>query len=432
MTYQNSLEYFKELENSGYNPDHKNSVTLMNYLDNRQNTLPIIHVAGTNGKGSTISFIRSILVEAGYSVGTFMSPHIFDYKELIEDNQVPIAEEAFAHATGIVKEACDQMVIDGHNHPTVFECLVGVAIVHFAAVNHDFVIVEVGLGGRDDATNIFDQPLLSIITPISYDHEAILGDSIEQIALHKAGIARKGTPLLLAPNPIEVVSAVSNYVREIDGNMYLMDEGFIHVNTFAKTKTKKIFSIKTTYYNYRNLHTSMLGHHQEINISMALLAIYRLGKTYDIPESAIKEGIKKTTWSCRNEILSVEPLILLDGGHNPAGSLALADLVTQHYSDYEIMTVFGVMADKNYQAMLKTLVEISNELIVTMPMSDRALDPTGLDLDSVNIPYHIIPSMEEALELALKKQTNKSLLLITGSLYLTHPAKVWLTDKLEL
>lgn len=434
MTFIESQKYLKDIENSHFTPNHKNSVHLMTYLNNIQDTLPVIHVAGTNGKGSTISFLRDILIQAGYSVGTFMSPHIYTYQELIEDNTIQISEDDFGSATSIVKEACDKMLIDGLDHPTIFECLVGIAIVHFASTHHDYVIIEVGLGGKEDATNIFAQPLLSIITSIAYDHEAILGNTLEQISRHKAGIARKGSPLLLAPNPIEVISTVSEYVREIDGFMYLLDEGLIHSHTFVKTNTYKIFNLKSPFFNYRNLHTQMLGRHQELNLCTALLAVYTLKEKYKtiITDEAIYKGVKKTTWQCRNELLTVDPLILLDGAHNPAGALALSDLIATHYKDKRIITVFGVLKDKDYKAITKTISAFSDDLILTMPDSGRALNPSTMDLPLKGVSHHIEPSIVKALELALTLLDANTMLVITGSLYLTHPAKVWLTRHLDL
>lgn len=450
MTYEQSIQYIKKLEKEGHTPNHQNSVNLMKYLGDIQDSMPVIHVAGTNGKGSTISFLKNILIEAGYSVGTFMSPHFFNYRELIEDNSAIIDENPFASAVTTVKEACDKMTADGLSHPTVFECLVAAALVHLHKMNHDFVIIEVGLGGLEDATNVFTKPLMSIITPISYDHEAVLGDTIEEIARHKAGIAKKGTPLLVAANPIEAISAISSYVREIDGFMYLMDEGLIHTNTFVKTKEKKIFSIKTPFFEYRNLHTSMLGRHQEINIATALLAVDKLRKKFEISNDSVYTGIKKTTWACRNELLSVEPLILLDGGHNPSGMEALSALIDEHYSDYKVITVFGVMADKAHEVMCRTAAAFSDEIIYTRPDdSVRGLDPTGLSyllvrdgsssddlvvrsLSDSACPIIVEPDMEKALIMALDRLTINHLLLVTGSLSLTHPAKVWLNDRLKL
>lgn len=431
MTINEANDYIKELENASYEPSHDNSVRLMSYMNNFQNDMPVIHVAGTNGKGSTIRLIKEILIAAGLSVGTFMSPHIYDYTELVEDNGITVTNNDFAKAVAVVKEVCQRIVNDGYPHPTAFECLTAASLNHLAHQNHDCILVEVGLGGKDDATNVFESPMLSIITPISYDHEAVLGDTIEEIAKHKAGIIKKGSPVVLAPNNIETISVVTERVKELDTYLYLLDEGLIHTNTFVKNNTNKIFSIKTPFFEYRNLHTTMFGRHQEINIATALLAVKQLKKHFDITDDAIRTGIKNTTWSCRNELLCVQPLILLDGGHNPAGTEALRELIANHYNASQVITVFGVNRDKNYQAMIQSVEQFSDRIILTKPDSDRALEPEIIEL-SGNVSAEIEPSIEKALTLALTLANESDLIVVTGSLYLAHPAKIWLTQKLEL
>lgn len=427
MTYDDSLDYLKLIENSNHTPSHQNSVTLMAYLDNIQDTLSVIHVAGTNGKGSTINFIRDVLIEANYSVGTFMSPHIFDFRELIEDNHAQIRDEDFCSALSVVKDACNRMVKDGHNHPTVFEILVAISILHFSNKHHDFVLIEVGLGGREDATNVFKQPLMSIITPISYDHEALLGQTLSEIASHKAGIIKAGTPILLAPNPIEVISVITEEVKRMDTHLYLLDEGLMHSHTFVNNPSGKIFNLKTPFFDYKNLHTVMLGRHQEINIATALLALTKLRGDYNIPDKAIYAGIKKTTWTCRNEIICIDPPILIDGGHNPAGLRALKSLIDDYYKTKHIVTVIGILKDKSYINMLDIAHSFSDKVVITEPMSDRALTEDMIPLsDYVGTVF--IKDNEDALKHALSLMTKETVLVVTGSLYLTYPAKVWLLD----
>lgn len=429
MTYQESLNALKNIETAHYRPDHQNSLHLMTYLDSPQNTLPVIHIAGTNGKGSTAKYLQSILTHAGYKVGTFLSPHIMDYKELIEDYEGVISESDFARATDLVLHACNRMVEDKLNHPTLFECLAALALIHFSYKKHDFIIIEVGMGGTYDATNVFDQPLMTIITPISFDHEQYLGTSLEAIAAHKAGIIKANAPVIMAPNPIEVVMEVTKRVKEVDTYLYLLDEDLIQVSVLFNSLKKKLFNIRTPFYTYNGLTTNMIGRHQEINIATALLAIQELKKKWSISDSAVKSGIRNTSWTCRNEWVSYNPMILVDGGHNPHGLMALNNILDTYCKGKNIITVMGMLKDKDYMTMLDIADTFSHKIILTAPLSPRAMTLGDLNL-SMNTKLEWIDSFEKAIEKGLSLLDHQSVLLITGSLYLAYPAKAWLKDHL--
>jgi len=431
MTYLESINYLNNIEKEAYVPSHQNSLNLMAALGNPQDTLPVIHLTGTNGKGSTLTFLQHILTSAGYKVASFMSPHIFSYREIIHTHYGIISEEDFAYATEQVEFACTKLVKSGLPHPTIFECLVGIAMVHFHIHTHDFFLVEVGLGGKEDATNIFKSPQLTIITSISLDHEAWLGHSLEAIALHKAGIIRSSAPIILAPNTVEVVQVISQKAKEVSTHLYLLDDALIHSTTLFTQAGHKVFHLSTPFFGYKGLHTSMLGSHQITNMATALLAIEHLKKTYPIPLSAIKAGIQSTSLPCRNELISLNPPILIDGGHNPAGLTALSHLITTHYSHYKIITVLGILRDKAYDSILSTVANFSDTLIFTQPDSPRALLISSLH-PSDTLTFTPFPDYKEALLEGLKHSSPETLLVITGSLYLTCPARKWLKTHLEL
>lgn len=429
MNYTDCMHYFTKLEAKSYPPDHKNSLNLMAYLDHPEANLPIVHIAGTNGKGSVANYIKNILSAAHYTVGTFLSPHIFDYKELITDSKGPITEKDFAISATEVITACEKMSDNHLPHPTVFECLVALSLVHFRNIKPDLVIIEVGLGGTYDATNVFKQPLLSIITPISYDHEAWLGHRLPDIASHKAGIIKANTPVILAPNPIEVVKVITDQVKKVDTHLSLLDEGLIHIKILMNSPKRKLFNIKTPFYTYTGLQTKMLGHHQEINIATALLAINKLRQYYKIDDSAVKHGIKNTSWTCRNDLISYDPPILIDGGHNPAGLEALARLIKEYYGSYKVITILGILKDKSYQEMIHIASGFSHTLIVTKPDSPRSLDMAQITFD-VPIPTIKIDNYKAALDKGLTMLSDDTLLVVTGSLYLAYPAKLYLLNHL--
>jgi dihydrofolate synthase/folylpolyglutamate synthase len=429
MTYHESLDALKNIEIANYPPNHQNSLHLMAYLDSPQNALPVIHIAGTNGKGSTAKYIQSILTHAGYKVGTFLSPHILDFIELIHDYEGAITEFDFAKATDLVLDACSRMVDDRLNHPTLFECLVAIALVHFRDKKHDFIIIEVGMGGTFDATNVFDKPLMTIITPISFDHEQYLGTSLEAIAAHKAGIIKTASPVIMAPNPIEVVMEVTKKVKEVDTYLYLLDESLIQVYLLYDSFKKRLLNIKTPFYTYNGLSTSMIGRHQEINMATALLAIHELKKNWSIPDLAVKSGIANTAWTCRNEWVSYNPMILVDGGHNPQGLKAVKEILDTYCKDKTIITVIGMLKDKDYKAMLNLAESFSHKIILTSPRSPRAMTMDDLDLFG-NTKLEWIDPFEQAIRKGLSLLDDHSVLLITGSLYLAYPAKMWLKDNL--
>lgn len=426
MTYDDALIYIEDLTNRAYEPSHDNSVHLMTYLGNPQDTMAVIHVAGTNGKGSTIAFMAHIFQAGGYKVGTFTSPHILSPLELTTVNGLPISQEAFAQSMYAVKRACDAMVADGLSHPTAFECLTASALFHLAGADLDVAIIEVGMGGRYDATNVFKKPLLTLITAIGLDHQAFLGDTLEAIAWHKGGIIRPQTPTVLAPNPIDVVTVISDIVREKGHKLYLMDEGFIREQVLMTTGYSKLFHLGSNFFDYKGLRTTMLGRHQTLNLATALLAIHQLRHTLPVTEAHIKAGVQNTTWTCRGDLIRKDPLILVDGAHNMPAIHALHALLERRFKGRKLVTVMGVLDDKERLAMLKAVAAFSDVLIVTRPLSPRASKPTTLE----NPPEAmVIDAYDKALEKALSYADDRTLILVLGSLYLAYPAKAWLLDR---
>lgn len=426
MNYQQCLDYVTELENKNYLPDHANSLRLMAQLGNPQDAMPVIHVAGTNGKGSTIAYMASVYRAAGYSVGTFTSPHILSLRELVTINGAPVGEAAFAKAMTLTREACEDAFAKGCPHPTVFEFLTAAALLCLSNSNLDIAIIEVGMGGRYDATNVFKAPLLTVITRIALDHTKWLGESLKDIAYHKGGIIKASGPTILAPNDVEVNQVISSIVRESGLKLYLMDEGFIHEKVLMVTRGHKLFHLSTNFFDYKALRTSMLGEHQIENLSTALLAIKLMQDSFPVNDEAVKNGIQSTKWTCRCELVSRDPLIMVDGGHNPNALMAMKGLLEQHFSDKEIITVMGVLQDKDYEPMLEKAATFSDRLILTAPLSPRAALPSEI---KTKLNLEAMDDYTEALEKALSYKSDRTLILVIGSLYLAYPAKEWLLGK---
>lgn len=428
MTYQNCLKHIESIDANNYKPDHENSLRLMTYLGHPEENLKVVHVAGSNGKGSTIQFIKHIMMEAGYSVGSFMSPHILSPLELVSRNNEPISETQFQTAFTKVLGACESIVKDGYPHPTTFEILTAMAIVHLADEPVDLALIEVGMGGRYDSTNVFSNPLLTVITSIDYDHQQWLGSTLNEIAGHKAGIIKKNVPTILGPNKLEVVQVITEEVREKGGKLYLLDQGLIHVKTLMQTINHQLFHIKSPHFDYKALQMTMIGEHQYQNLAIALLTVKHLRKYYNITSSHIKKGVKSTSWTCRNDIISKDPLIMLDGGHNLAGVEAMAQLIESRFSDKNVITVFGVMKDKAHEDMLNLIQNFSSDVIITEPLSPRKLNIDDPSLKDYELKYS---DYKEALKKALELVDSKTLILVMGSLYLAYPAKEWFITELE-
>lgn len=427
MTYKEALIYIEQLETNAYIPNHQNSLRLMAALGNPQDKMPVIHVAGTNGKGSTTAFMAEIFMAGGHKVGTFTSPHIQSPLELTSVNGKSITEEDFAESISIIRKACTQVTKEGFPHPTAFECLTAASLVYLSKATLDVAIIEVGMGGRFDATNVFTKPLLTLITAIDYDHTKWLGTSLGEIAWHKGGIIKPGVPTILAPNPIEVVTAISDIVRETGDKLYLMDEGFISEKVLMTTGFTKLFHLKSNFFDYKGLRTTMLGRHQTLNLATALLAVYQLRHQLPVTEKQIKEGILNTKWHCRGDILSTSPLIMVDGGHNMAAFESIDKLIQQHFANKRVITVTGILDDKDRTSMLDKLQSFSETVILTRPLSPRATPPSQLEAMADVI---VIDAYEDALKKALELYDKESMILVLGSLYLAYPAKEWLLQEI--
>lgn len=428
MTYNESLIYLQKIEAQNYLPNLTNSLNLMTYLGNPQNTMPVVHVAGTNGKGSTIAFIKSMLIAGGYTVGTFTSPHILSPRELTHINDTLINQVDFAESIATIKSACDKMLVDGLNHPTLFECLTAASLIHLSKAPLDLAIIEVGMGGRFDSTNVFEKPLLTIITKVDYDHTTVLGHSLAEIAWHKGGIIKPDVPTIIAPNKFEVIEAISTIVSETGHKLYLMDEGFIHEKVLMTTGYSKLFHLRSNFFDYKGLRTSMLGRHQTMNLCTALLAIYQLRKILPLTEAQIREGILTTHWHCRNDLISKKPLIMIDGGHNPGAIDAIAALIEEHFPKHKILTVLGMLSDKNTDLMLSKVKAFSHQLILTEPLSPRA---KACNTYKLTADVFKEPDYKEALKKALSLTDDQTLILVLGSFYLSCPAKQWFLTHLE-
>jgi dihydrofolate synthase/folylpolyglutamate synthase len=368
-------------------------------LENPERAFRVVHVAGTNGKGSTCAMIEAGLRATGIRTGLFTSPHLIEPTERIQIDGIPVSPSDFERAFNIVHETAEKLDLDCH--PTYFETVTAMAFWLFREKNVDTAVVEVGLGGRLDSTNVV-QPVLTVITPIDFDHEAYLGHTIEAIANEKAGILKPGVPAVFArqrPEAAQVLAAQAAKLR-------------------APITRAEDFEIRDLLVDARGSRFSeivcpLAGEHQVDNAITAALALRALGVSTD--------GIAETRWPGRIEHVSPNPDIILDGAHNPAGARSLARYLERFYGGRKIWLVYGAMRDKAIDEVAGVLFPIASELVLTAPDTSRALRPEALAEFAGR--GHIEPNVEAAINYARTHAADEDVIVITGSLFVVGEAR---------
>ena len=412
MTYNEALDYIHKINWTFCNPGLERIEKLCAFLGNPQKNLKFIHVAGTNGKGSFCSMLSSILTKAGYKVGLFTSPYVKVFNERMAINGEMISNDELVTLTERVKPFADQM----EEKPTEFELITAIAFDYFAKNNCDYVILECGLGGRLDSTNIIDTPILSVITGIDFDHISILGNTIGKIAFEKAGIIKNGVPCLWCGKSKEAYSVILKRAQECASPLYTVDH--------AKTMVKK-FDLDGTIFDfgdYKDIHLPLLGEYQPFNASNVLSAVDILKNNgVDIPLNAIKDGFGEAKWHARFEIISKNPLVIADGGHNPEGVCSAVASVKKYFGSQKIKILTGVMADKDYNYIADKISSVASKVYTVTPDNPRALDASEYAkiFMSMGICATAFPSVYDALCSAYtSSKTDNVPILCVGSLYM--------------
>ncbi|MVB12034.1 Folylpolyglutamate synthase [Caprobacter fermentans] len=373
MTYEEALEFICNTQKFGMKPGLHTISELLERMDNPQKKLRYIHIAGTNGKGSTAAFISSILMESGYKTGIFTSPHIQRVTERIKVNNAEIEQSRFAGLTELIQSKIKIMLEHGGCHPTEFEILTAMAFQYFYEQGCNVVVLEVGLGGRLDSTNVIDTPDLGVITAVSYDHMNILGNTIQEIAAEKAGIIKRGGDIVAYSNPPSVTAIIEKACREKGAKLHRTD--FSGIKIIEQNMEGQTFSYK----QYTALKISLLGEHQVKNAAVAVhVAEVLKNKGYNITEKAIRKGLLKARWPGRLEVLSKNPFFLIDGAHNAEGVAALKKSLDSLFPGQALTFIMGVLGDKDYQSMLAEILPGCAKLFTVTPNSGRALSAADL------------------------------------------------------
>ncbi|MGO4888588.1 bifunctional folylpolyglutamate synthase/dihydrofolate synthase [Anaerobacillus sp. MEB173] len=417
-TYEEALQWVHGLLTFGIKPGLSRMEWMLERLGHPERRLKSIHVGGTNGKGSTVTFLRHMLEGAGYDVGTFTSPYIEHFNERISVNGLPIKEEDFLTVANKIRPLVEELAQTELGSPTEFEVITTIAFEYFATVAYpDVVIWEVGLGGRYDSTNVI-HPLLSIITNVGYDHMNILGNTIEEIASQKAGIIKPGVPVITGSEKEEVLAVFRKEAIEKRSVLYELGKQFSYRN-YSCTEDDQRFRFESVLGKQQDVVITMSGEHQVKNASLALMAITYL-KTYCaflVEDEHISTGLQKANWLGRFEKVSTSPTVILDGAHNPEGVKALAETLKQQYNDRNIYIIFCAMKDKEVSEMLTPLSQLAKEVIFTSFDFPRAATGQELFEQAKFENKRVEEDWGKAIATVKEKMREEDVLVVTGSLY---------------
>lgn len=418
-TYHEAIDWIHSRLAFGVKPGLERMKWLMNRLGNPEQSIKAVHVAGTNGKGSTIAFTRSVLQEAGYSVGTFTSPFILTFNERISVNGVPIDDEEWLSLVNEIKPFVDELDQTELGAATEFEIITACAFAYFAHVHQvDFVLLETGLGGRLDSTNIA-VPILTAITSIGHDHMAILGDTLEQIATEKAGIIKAGIPMITAVHQPEALAVIQNTAKEKNAECISLHDT-CSFDEQQPTETGERFTLRTSKKQYPQLETQLIGTHQRQNASLAVLLIEWLEQEgyISVKKEQIYEGIRQAVWAGRFEKVKDHPPVYLDGAHNEEGIDRLIETVQAHFSSKQVHICFSALKDKPYKQMIQKLEAVSSSIHFVSFDFPRAESAEKLYVCSQLDAKSYDDDPRTVLEFIQKKSDDPSaVIIVTGSLY---------------
>jgi dihydrofolate synthase/folylpolyglutamate synthase len=420
--YRGSLDYLYGLESHGIIFGLANIQNILKSLGNPHEKLKTIHIGGTNGKGSTAAMIHAVLSRWGYRVGLYTSPHLISFTERIRIADREITEGEVVRLTDKIRGTIRKRGIP--ETFTFFDFTTAMAILYFVEERVDLAIVEVGLGGRLDSTNVVD-PLLAIITNISLDHHEYLGDTLEEVALEKAGIIKEGRGVVTAATQTKVLGLLKRVSLEKKAPLFRVGRDFR-----GRQVGPRRFHYHGRKLNLPNLELNLAGRHQVTNATTALGAIEMIGETgYRIGEEAIYEGLRGVQWSGRLEVARESPTVLLDGAHNPGAAKRLKDAILEEFTYERLLLVLGIMNDKDYRRIISILVPLADMTVLCKPRCERAALPQMLlnEVTRIEKRGKIVEDVGEAVRYLLSLATERDLICITGSFYTVGEAKAYLS-----
>ena len=416
MNYREAMEYMEELKQYGTVMGLDTMRKLCARLADPQDRLQFVHIAGTNGKGSVLAYVSTVLQTAGYRVGRYISPAVTDYRERFQIGGRMITQSALCACLEQVKAAAEAMAAEGMPHPTAFEVETAVAFLYFADRKCDIVVLETGLGGAQDATNVVRTTLVAAFSSISMDHMDILGDTLEKIATVKSGIIKDKCYVISAKQAPEVMKVLRQASALHKAKFFTADAGRAKNIRYGMTKQR------FTYDKYKDVEITLPGQFQTENAVVALEVIGALGRLgYPVPEDKLRQGMAQTRWPGRFEVIGKNPLFIADGAHNEDASVRLAQSIRFYFTNRKIIYIMGMLRDKEYDKVIRNTYELAEHIItVTPPVRERAMH--AYDLAQAVRQYHdsvtVADSVQEAVELAyLLAAADKDYIIIAfGSL----------------
>ncbi|HMK56227.1 MAG TPA: folylpolyglutamate synthase/dihydrofolate synthase family protein [Dissulfurispiraceae bacterium] len=422
MSYRASIDYLYSLQKHGIKLGLEKTGKILSLIGNPQTTFRSIHVAGTNGKGSVSAMTASILMAHGYKVGLFTSPHLVSFTERVRINDAEISEAEVAALTDEIRAKI--ALFEEDLTPTFFEVVTAMAFAYFARCNIDWAVIETGMGGRLDATNIV-VPAVSVITRIDHDHHEFLGETITRISGEKAGIIKYGVPVISSAQLPEAMRVISSAAHEKNTTLHVFGSDFnssIRATDMEGTR----FDYSDAHTVVENLLTPLAGEYQAENAAVAIkAALTATNQTVADSAVQIRAGLEATKWRGRLELVRADPPIIVDGAHNAAAAAVLADFISNHFQGRKIVMVIGIMADKDVADIVRVLLSVANEAVLTSPAYSRAESPQRLAAVARSAGFnnvHVSASVHDALVVAKRLQSELSeglpaAMIITGSFY---------------
>ncbi|HTG71554.1 MAG TPA: folylpolyglutamate synthase/dihydrofolate synthase family protein [Candidatus Udaeobacter sp.] len=429
QSYQEAVDWITGLIPFGIRPGLERIEKLMELLENPHRRLKFIHIAGTNGKGSTCAYLTSVLLRSGYDVGTFTSPYITKFTNRFQYNGVDIEEETLLMLANELKPHVEVLAETELGSPTMFEVSTALAVLFYAKVTYpDYVVWETGLGGRLDVTNIV-HPVVSVITNIGHDHMDRLGDTIAAVASEKAGIIKAGIPVVSAVSQPEAVEVIKRVAAEKQSTLYLLGEQF-HETVLSVREDEQTFRFDNLFRSIEPLTITLNGAHQRANAAVAVmtLEVLRQYNALVVEDDVLAEGLRAAAWPGRLEMVSQQPRILIDGAHNPEGAESLADALVNTYKYDRLHLMMGMLENKNHQDVLKHILPIVDTLIVTEPdfrmkkearaLADLVREMQQQQPDKYRFELIVEQNWQTALQKLQQLTGETDLGVVTGTLYL--------------
>ncbi|MEY8275571.1 bifunctional folylpolyglutamate synthase/dihydrofolate synthase [Blautia marasmi] len=414
MNYEEARVYLDEVSKYGSVLGLDNMRELLGRLGNPQDDLKFIHISGTNGKGSALSYMSTILSGAGFRTGRYISPTLYAYRERIQVDGVMIDRESLAALVTVVKEAVDAMEAENKGNPTVFEVETALSFLYFKEQKCDIVVLETGLGGTLDATNVVKTTVMEMISSIGMDHMEFLGGTLQEIAENKAGIIKPHTWVVSAEQDPKAAEVIKRVCREKDCKLSVVDpDAFQDVHYGYEKQT-------FTYKNWKDVEITLAGTYQVTNAALALEAVEALRKLgYSLTEDQVRKGMKAAFWRGRFSVIHKNPVVVIDGAHNPAAAKVLKDSLETYFQGKNLHFIMGVFADKDYQSVIEMTAPLAKHIItIETPGNPRALSAVKLKeaVEKVNPSVEAAGSIREAVEKSMKNTQKDDVIAAFGSL----------------